>query len=342
MGERIRSAIAALVADEELSGEEAAGVAEEIMSDAATPAQIASFITALRLRGETVEHIVAFAKVMLEKVEPMQTPEGKILDIVGTGGDRAGTFNISTTAAFIAAGAGAIVAKHGNRSVSSVCGSADVLTALGVNVSAPIAASERCLREAGIAFLFAPTFHPAMKYAIAPRREIGIRTIFNLLGPLTNPARATHLLVGVYDDGLTELYAQVLRELGASRAMVVHGSDGLDEITTTNVTEASELKANGSIHTYVIDPNKYDLPVAEMSDLVGGASAVNGRIVLDILNGAAGPKTDIAMLNAAAAIYLYGLADSIEEGMLAARASIQSGSAREKLEQIKLITNETA
>ena len=342
MSEFTKNAISYLVsgAHKNLPGEVARQVAEEIMSGGATPAQIAAFVTALRLRGETAEQIVAFAQVMREKAAPIKTPPGAILDTCGTGGDGAGTFNISTTAAFIAAGAGAIVAKHGNRGVSSACGSADVLAALGVRIDAPVEVTERQLAEAGIGFLFAPLYHGAMKHAIGPRREIGIRTIFNMLGPLSNPARATHQLIGVYDGSLTRVFCEVLRGLGSKRALVVHGSDGLDEITTTSVTEYSELRPDGSISMHVLDPNHFGIALAEPGDLLGGDPAANAALTLSILDGAPGPRADIALLNAAAAIYVVGLAGSIEEGLAKARESVGSGAARDKLENLRDLAKE--
>jgi len=340
MADLTKTAIAALMAGKTPSGAETRAVAEEIMSGEATPAQIASFITALRMRGETAEQIAAFARVMREKAAPIKPPAGPVLDTCGTGGDASGTFNVSTTAAFIAAGAGVTVAKHGNRGVSSGCGSADVLAALGVKVDAPVDVTERCLAEIGIGFLFAPVYHAAMKHAIGPRREIGIRTIFNMLGPLSNPARATHQLIGVYDGALTGLFCQVLRDLGSRRALVVHGSDGLDEITTAGATEVSELREDGSISTYALAPGDFDVPVANSKDLLGGAPEQNAADTIAILEGKPGPKADIALLNAAAAIYVAGRAESIGAGLAAARESARSGAAREKLEALRRATNE--
>jgi len=335
-----KKAIATLAAGGTPSGAETDAVAEEIMSGEATPAQIAAFITALRLRGETVDQIVAFTRVMREKAAAIKAPAGPILDTCGTGGDGAGTFNISTTAAFIAAGAGVVVAKHGNRGVSSACGSADVLTELGVRIDAPVEATARCLREAGIGFLFAPLYHAAMKHAIGPRREIGIRTIFNMLGPLSNPARATHQLIGVYDAALAGLFCQVLRKLGSRRALVVHGSDGLDEITTTGLTAVSELKADGAIESYMIRPEDFGLPAARAAELLGGSPADNARDMLAILDGAPGPKADVALLNAAAAIYVAEAAGSIAHGLERARAAVRDGAAKEKLEALRRVSND--
>lgn len=339
MSEAIKEAISLLVGDEEVSGDLAESVAREIMGGEATPAQIASFVTALRLRGETVDQIVAFTRVMREKATPLTVPEGPILDTCGTGGDGANTFNISTTAAFIAAGAGVTVAKHGNRGVSSGCGSADVLAALGVNVEAPVSVTEKCLAEIGIGFMFAPLYHAAMKHAIGPRREIGVRTIFNMLGPLSNPAGATNQIIGVYDTDLTEVFCQVLRDLGSRRALVVHGSDGLDEITTAEVTEISELKDDGSIVTYVLEPADLGLAVCEVGDLAGGSAEDNAADIRGILEGRTGAKTDVALLNAAAGIYVAGRANSIGQGLEEARRSVSTGAALQKLEDLERLTN---
>lgn len=340
MPELTKQAISALMENRELSGDETQAVAEEIMLGDATPAQIAAFITALRLRGETVEQIIAFTRVMREKAAPIKTPEGRILDVVGTGGDSSGTFNISTTAAIIAASAGAVVAKHGNRGVSSPCGSADVLMELDVKIDAPIEVTERCIAEVGVGFLFAPVFHAAMKHAIGPRREIGIRTVFNMLGPLSNPAAATHQLVGVYDVSLTRTFCEVLRALGGKRAMVVHGADGLDEVTTTGETMVSELKEDGVIEDLVLRPDELGLPLAQASDLKGGTAADNAAITRAILAGEAGPKADIALLNAAAAVYTVGLADSVAHGLAKAREGVASGAAADKLEQLIRVSNQ--
>ena len=337
--ELTRAAISQLVGGGVLSGPSTAAVAAEIMSGGATESQIAAFITALRLRGETVDQIVAFAQVMRAKATPIAAPSGPLLDTVGTGGDGAGTFNISTTACFIAAGAGATVAKHGNRGVTSACGSADVLRALGVRIDAPVAVMQRCLQEVGIAFLFAPSYHSAMKYAIGPRRDIGIRTIFNLLGPLSNPAGATHQMIGVYDAALTEVFCQVLRDLGSRRALVVHGADGMDEITTTAVTQVSELHDDGRLSTWTLDPAAYGIGLAQNSDLAGQDPEANAAILRSILEGAQGPRTDIALLNAAASIYVVGLAEDLAGGLARAREAIQSGAALEKLRRLCEVSN---
>lgn len=335
----IQEAIAKLIADEALSQEEAIAVADEIMSGAATPCQIASFITALRIRGETVSTIVGFVKTLRDKALKIAVPpETVVVDTCGTGGDQAGTYNISTAAALIAAGAGVKVAKHGNRSVSSRCGSADVLAALGVNIEVPREVSQRCLDELGICFLFAPLYHKAMKYAVQPRREIGIRTIFNIIGPLSNPAAATHQLIGVYEPRLTTLFVEVLKELGSKRALVVHGHDHLDEITTTDKTLVSELKDDASIHTYTVKPEDLGFARATLQDLKGEDVETNAAIIEAILRGEQGPRTDIALLNAGAAIYVAGGSETIRNGVTAARHAIQSGEAQRKLEGLRRIT----
>ncbi len=336
----IQEAIAKLIADQALSEEQAIKVANEIMSGAATPCQIASFITALRMRGETVSTIVGFVKTLRDKAVKITTSsEMAILDTCGTGGDQAGTYNISTAAALIAAGAGVKVAKHGNRSVSSRCGSADVLTALGVNIEVPREVSQRCLDELGICFLFAPLYHKAMKYAVQPRREIGIRTIFNIVGPLSNPAAATHQLIGVYEARLTTLFVEVLKELGTKHALVVHGHDHLDEITTTDSTLVTELKEDASIHTYTVKPEDLGFARAALADLKGEDVETNAAIIEAILRGEQGPRTDIALLNAGAAIYVAGKAITIREGIILARGAIQSGEAQRKLDGLGRITN---
>jgi anthranilate phosphoribosyltransferase len=257
-----------------------------------------------------------------------------VIDTCGTGGDGAHTFNISTISAFIAAGAGAIVAKHGNRSVSSSCGSADCLQALGINIAAPVEKVEQCLNEVGIGFLFAPLLHASMKYAIGPRREIGIRTVFNILGPMTNPADAKAQLIGVYAMGLTDTMAKVLKNLGSLHVMVVHGMDGLDEISTTGPTCITELK-DGKINTYKINPTDFDFALAKPEDLKGAEAEVNAELCKAILSGEKGPKRDICLLNAGAAIYIADLAKNMEEGIEKAKESIDSGAAMTKLEMLR-------
>ena len=334
----IREAISMVVNSEDLSQEEAADVMNEIMSGDATPAQIACFITALRLKGETVDEITGCARIMREKVTRIETEADLLVDTCGTGGDGAHTFNISTTAALVGAGAGLHIAKHGNRSVSSKSGSADVLKALGVNIEADAATVGKCVDEVGIGFLFAPMLHPAMKYAIGPRREIGIRTIFNILGPLTNPAGAKTQVLGVYDPELVETLAEVLKNLGSEHVFVVHGSDGLDEITITDKTYVAEL-ADGQVRSFVIDPEDFGISKADKESLVGGTAEENAQITLDILKGEKGPKRDIVLLNSAATVMAGGLAANLIEGIQVAAESIDSGKALEKLELLKKASN---
>jgi len=333
----IREIIAKLADGQALTRAEARGVMEEIMSGAATPAQIAAYITALRLRGETAEIIAGSVEAMRARVTPVDAGGGVVVDVVGTGGDGRHTFNISTAAAFVAAGAGAKVAKHGNRNVSSKCGSADVLTALGVNIEQTPAQMGRCLREEGIAFLFAPLLHPAMKYAAGPRREIGIRTIFNILGPLTNPAGARHGLLGVYHPQLVSLIAKAAADLGAQRLFVVHGRDGMDEITITDATLVAEVK-DGAIREYEITPEQFGLARAPQAALVGGTPEENAVIVREILAGGRGPRRDIVLLNAAAAIAAAGLAADVAGALPLAARSVDSGAAAEKLRRLVEIT----
>ena len=334
----IREAIEKLVNRVDLSEEETISVMNQIMTGEATPIQVASFLTALRMKGEKVQEITGAARVMREKVNRVRVEADLVLDVVGTGGDRKGTFNISTASAFVAAGAGITVAKHGNRSVSSQSGSADVLAALGVKVDAPKEKVEECLEKIGVGFLFAPLLHEAMKYAVQPRREVGIRTIFNLLGPLTNPAGATHQLTGLYDGELIELIAQVLRNLGTTRAMIVHGLEGLDEISLSGPTGVSELR-DGQIRTYAIAPEEFGLKRCRLEDVLGGTPQECAAILKGVLGGEKGPKRDVVLLNAGAALYVSEAASSIGEGMSLAAQSIDSGKAGAKLEQLIQMTN---
>lgn len=329
----IREAIAKLVDDKPLTHEEAHDTLREIMSGEATSAQIASFITALRIRGETPEVIAGSARAMREKFTAVHTSHDVVVDTCGTGGDGAHTFNISTTSALIAAGAGVVVAKHGNRSVSSKSGSADVLEALGINIAAPAEVMERCLRVVGIAFLFAPSLHPAMKHAIAPRREIGIRTIFNILGPLSNPAGARHGVLGVYHRSLVPTLARAAVALDVRHLFVVHGHDGLDEITTTTLSTVGVVRGT-DIEIIELDPRDYAIPYASPSDLTGGDPAMNARIIRDILGGQKGAKRDIALLNAAAAIVAGGKAPDLKQGLQLATHAVDSGAAQAKLDQL--------
>ena len=336
----MREVIQAVVGGRHLAEAEATGVMTEIMEGAATPAQIGAFLIGLRVKGESVAEITGCARVMRDKATFIRTPPGSApVDTAGTGGDSAGTFNISTAAAFVAAGAGVVMAKHGNRAASSKCGSADVLEALGVDVSLEPAGVEAAIAAVGIGFLFAPALHGAMRHAIGPRREIGVRTIFNILGPLTNPAHARHQLVGVYDGKLTPVLAAVLHNLGAERAFVVHGSDGLDELTITGATTVSELRS-GHVRTYEVEPEHFGLARARPGDLQGGDAACNADLVNRILDGEASPQLDVVLLNAAAAIAAGTADQSIADCLPRARASLESGRARAKLEQLREFTQQ--
>jgi anthranilate phosphoribosyltransferase len=318
---------------QDLDRNEAAEAMRLLMSGQLKPTQIAAFLIAMRMKGETIDEIVAFARVMREFALPVRPKISEIVvDVCGTGGDAIKTFNISTAAMFVAAGAGVRIAKHGNRSVSSKSGSADVLEALGAVIDLPPSAVERCIETVGIGFMFAPRYHPAMKYATPVRRELGVRTVFNILGPLTNPANAGAQLMGVFDGALTEKLAHVLRQLGCVRAMVVHGLDGLDELSTIGKTKVSELR-DGRVSTRVIEPQELGLEPAAPSDIAGGDSAENARVIVQILRGERGPRRDIVLLNAAAAIYVSGLVDDLEEGLELARKSIDSGLAYRKLRE---------
>jgi anthranilate phosphoribosyltransferase len=324
----------AITARENLSMEQAEQVMEEIMTGRATQAQIGCILTALHMKGETIEEISGFAKVMREKASRIYPDVEMIVDTCGTGGDRLHTFNISTTVAFVVAGCGVAVAKHGNRSVSSKSGSADVLEALGVNINLSPEMVKKCIETTGIGFMFAPGFHSAMKHAIGARREIGIRTVFNILGPLTNPASANAQVLGVYEKGLTQALAEVLNNLGTKHALVVHGHDGLDEISTTTETTVSELK-NGDVTTYTISPEQFGITRTTIENLRGGDAQANAKITEDILKGEKGPFRDIVLINAAAALMTAGKAEDITDGLVLAAESIDSGNALKKLEQLR-------
>ncbi len=330
----IQDAIAELIEGQDLTRDRTIGSMSQIMSGEATDAQIGAFLAALRVKGETADEIAGAAEVMREKATRVVTRHATVVDTCGTGGDGAGTFNISTAAAFVVAGAGLCVAKHGNRAASSLCGSADVLKELGVNIEASPETMGRCLDEVGIGFLFAPALHGAMKYAIGPRREVGIRTIFNALGPLTNPAGATRHLIGVYSRSLTGRLAEVLRTLKSERAFVVHGLDGLDEITTTGPTRVSELN-DGAVTTYEIRPEDLGIRRSTPGDLAGGNAETNASILRRVLNGEHGPRRDIVVLNAAAAIVAGGAADDLKAGIELAAETVDSGRAMDKLEELK-------
>jgi len=334
----IKEAIAKAVSTEDLNEPEMMQAMDEVMGGEATPAQIAAFITALRMKGETVEEVTGAARIMRQKATRIDARSSIIVDTCGTGGDGMNTFNISTTTAFVVAAAGIIVAKHGNRAVSSGCGSADCLEALGVNIGVGPEIVEECIQQIGIGFLFAPKLHGAMKYAIEPRREIGVRTIFNMLGPLTNPAGATAQLLGVYNPQLTEMFAGVLKNLGTKRAFVVHGSDGLDEATVTGETRVSELK-DGLISTYNIDPVEIFGETYQGEKLVGGDASTNAAITKDILSGKDGACRKIVLLNAALALMAGEKAGDIREGVALAKEYIDSGAAVKKLEALIEMSN---
>jgi anthranilate phosphoribosyltransferase len=309
----------------------------EIMDGAATPAQIAAYLMGLRMKGETVVEIAGSARAMRSRATRIRVADPLLVDTCGTGGDRAHTFNISTTAAFVVAGSGLTVAKHGNRAVSSRSGSADVLAALGVRIDLPTERVQDCVNEVGIGFLFAPLYHGAMRYCAAPRQEIGVRTLLNVLGPLTNPAGATIQVLGVYDEGLTELLAKVLVHLGTHHCFVVHGMDGLDEVTLTDRTRVSEGKA-GVVSSYFLDPSDFGLDRARPRDLAGGTPEENAHTMLEILRGWKGAKRDVVCLNAAPALVAGGKAKTLQRGVELAGKMIDSGAAMEKLERLVAFT----
>jgi anthranilate phosphoribosyltransferase len=334
----LRPAIAKVAARESLTEAEAHAAMGLIMDGEATPAQIAAFITGLAMRGETVEEITGFARAIREHAVTIAPRADHLVDIVGTGGDRLNTFNISTTSAFVIAGAGGHVAKHGNRAASSKSGAADVLEALGINLEAPPEVVQACVEEVGFGFLFAPRCHPAFKHAMPPRREIGIRTVFNILGPLTNPAGARRYLQGVPSPAHTELMGRVLAQLGADRAFVVHGLDGMDEISLCAPTQMTEVEG-GTVRTSTITPEQFGLKRAALEDLRGGSPQENAATALAILNGdERGPRRDIVILNAGVALVAAGVAEDIADGMARASQSIDSGQAYERLEALRLRT----
>jgi len=333
----IREAIGKAVDGFDLTREEMISCMNEIMTGAATQAQVGSFITALRIKGETVEEITGAAIVMREKAIKINI-NSDLIDTCGTGGSGVDTFNISTTVAFVVSGAGLKVAKHGNRGVSSVCGSADVIKALGINIDISPEKVKECIEKIGIGFLYAPLFHNAMKFAIGPRREIGIRTIFNILGPLTNPANAMGQVLGVYEEGLTDKLANVLNNLGVKRAFVVHGMDNLDEITITGETKISELN-NKKVKGYYIKPQDFGMKKAELLDIKGGTVEENASIAKKVIEGEKGPRQDVVLLNASSALITGGMAKDFKDGIKIARLSIESGKAKEKLEKLIEFTN---
>ncbi|MFZ3266933.1 MAG: anthranilate phosphoribosyltransferase [Terriglobales bacterium] len=332
-----------------LSRDEARAVMSEVLAGQCTDAQIAALLVALHMKGETVEEIVGFAEAIRGAATPLElhadsvldtsgTGRDALVDTCGTGGDTSGTFNISTATAFVVAGAGVRVAKHGNRSVTSKCGSADVMEALGVNINLPPARIAACLEEVGMAFLFAPAMHSAMKYVQPARRELRLRTVFNLLGPLTNPARATCQVVGVYSADLVEKLAEALSMLGLHRALVVHGSDGLDEITISGPSRIGEVR-EGQVHTYEVTPEEFGLQRARLEDISGGDAALNAKLIREVLEGKKSARRDVVLLNAAAALVAAGRADHLRDAVPIAAMAIDSGATAAKLEALISFTN---
>ncbi len=336
----IQEAIYQIINRQNLDLEQTKAVMEEIMEGRATNAQIGAFLTAMRMKGETIDEITACAAVMREKCNKIH-PGRDVLDIVGTGGDEAYTFNISTVSSFVVAAGGVPVAKHGNRSVSSKCGSADLLEALGVNISLTAQQSARVLESIGMCFMFAPTYHSSMKFAAPVRKELSVRTIFNILGPLANPAGANMQLLGVYDENLVEPLARVLSNLGVKRAMVVHGHDGLDEATLCDTTTICEV-SDGKINSFFLSPEQLGLKKCLPADLVGGDPSENAVIARDILNGGKGPKRDVVVLNSALCLYMSHNRVTLRECVRMAEGLIDSGAALEQLEKFIKLTNSFA
>ena len=330
----IVEAIDRLVRGESLTGAEAAGAMEEIMDGAATPAQIGAMLVALRMKGETIEEITGLARVMRSRATPVELSEYEVVDTCGTGGDRSGTFNISTAAAIVASAAGVPIAKHGNRAMSSRCGSADVLEALGVQINLNAEQVAACVRHVGIGFMFAPLFHPAMKHAAPVRRELGTRTVFNILGPLTNPAGARSQLLGVADPSLAPKMAGVLQMLGARRALVVHGHGGLDELSITGPSVAYMVRGTEPVESMDINPTDVGLSVAPMESIQGGTAEENAAIIRSVLSGAEGPRRDVVLLNAAAALYAAEMVETIQAGVAVAAEAIDSGAAGRTLDRL--------
>jgi anthranilate phosphoribosyltransferase len=323
--------ITGLLAGESLTEEDAAAAMVEVMEGAATPAQIAGFVIALRAKGETTDEIVGLVKTMRKYSAPVRVT-GDLLDTCGTGGDRAGTFNVSTAAAIVCAAAGARVAKHGNRAASSRAGSADVLETLGVTIDLAPAGVERCIEEVGIGFCFAPIFHPAMRHAATPRRELGVATIFNFLGPLTNPAGATLQALGVSDPKMIDKMVETLARLGSKRVIAFRGRDGLDELSTSGPSDVVELDASGEVKRWVIDPTELGLRRAERSEVAGGSSEDNAAIIRAVFEGNTGAPRDIVILNAAAGLVAAGISPDMEAGLTKAGEAIDSGGATTTLE----------
>ena len=337
----LKSYIGKVIEKTDLTENEAIEAMNIIMDGNATQAQIGSLITALRMKGETIDEITGFAKVMRFKAERIVPEVEFCIDTCGTGGDGANTFNVSTAATFVVSAAGVPVAKHGNRSVSSQCGSADVLEALGCRIDLEPQKVKECIEKIGIGFMFAPNFHKSMKNAAGPRKELGIRTVFNILGPLTNPASANGQLMGVFKADLTEKMAKVLEKLGTERALVIHGSDGLDEITLGGPTFITEL-ADGVVKSYTICPEDYGLESMDVSKIKGGDKMLNASIVKDILRGKSGATREIVVLNSAAALYVGKKVESIADGIKMAREIIDSGKALQRLKEFVELTNALA
>lgn len=334
----IQDAIKTVIDGRDLTREQAYGVMSSIMEGETTASQIAAFLVAEKLKGETYQEVAGFASAMREKATPVDTRHKNTIDMCGTGGDGSGTFNISTVASFVVAGGGVPVAKHGNRSVSSQCGSADLLEVLGVKIDLAADKIGRCLDEIGIGFLFAPALHKAMKHAVAPRREIGVRTVFNILGPLTNPAGVTRQVLGVFDPGMAQLMAEVLRELGADHILIVHSDDGLDEISIHHPTLAFEL-CEGEIEQKQLFPESFGLKMTPQNGATGGSPKENARTAKKVLNGKKGSARDFVIANAACGFVVGGLAKDYLEGAKMAQESIDSGAALVKLESLKEMSN---
>jgi anthranilate phosphoribosyltransferase len=333
----IKEAIQHLINNEDLSLEMTKQVMDEIMSGKASNAQIASFITSMRMKGETIDEITSCAMVMRKYGDKISS-DRDVLDIVGTGGDKAFTFNISTVSAFVISAAGVPVAKHGNRSVSSKCGSADVLEALGVKIDIPLIKSEQILKEIGLCFMFAPLYHSSMKYAAPVRRELGVRSIFNILGPLVNPAKASHQLLGVYDENLVVPLAKVLINLGVKRAMVVHGHDGLDEVSLCAGTTVCEVN-RGNINSFFLDPRRLGFEYCKPEELTGGGPEENAKIAMNILKGEKGPKRDIVLLNSALCLYMTYDNITLRQCVRLAAEMIDEGRALEQLKKLIVLSN---
>jgi anthranilate phosphoribosyltransferase len=332
-----------LVARQDLSADEAAATLGEVLAGAATPAQIASFVTALRIKGETVSEMTGLVRAMLTHAEPLPVPRPEdVVDTCGTGGDRSRSINVSTIAALVVAGAGARVCKHGGRAATSAAGSADVLESLGVVIDLGPQGVARCIAEVGIGFCFAPRFHPAMRFAIPVRRELGVATVFNFLGPLANPARAGLQVVGVSDPAMADKMLRVLVANGARRAMVVHGADGLDELSTTGPSTVLDAGADGDVRRYTVDPAGLGLALSSLDDLRGGDAAANAEVVRRVLGGQKGPHRDIAVLNAAAGLVVAGLSEDLGAGVERAGAVIDTGAAHDVLENLVRTSNEAA